>query len=81
MPLTMPQAPTHVDLLEIFHARQLLDAVDGQLQRLEQNARERLFHDFERLHATRGHYLELREQLRDLLQRLGDTAVLSLDRR
>lgn len=67
--------PVHlVDLLEIYHARQLRHQVEFQVQRLEQlQAEERTSGDAANLLEIAAYYDALQLSLDHLLQALGDT--------
>ena len=61
-----------VDLLEIFHARQLRDAALSQLRRLNQQADHQSLDQRMRQHAIAGYYKALLLTSAELLQELGD---------
>jgi hypothetical protein len=65
-----------VDLLEIYHARQMRDALISQLRRLRADEPLNPFLDEARRHETRTHYEAMLLTVAELLRLLGDDLPL-----
>ena len=66
-----------VDLLEIYHARQVRDLLLAQLRRLNEDDPENPLHDEARRRDTRSYYEAMLITAAELLSGLGDELPLS----
>ena len=64
-----------VDLLEIYHARQLRDDILAQLRRLRSGRQQLPLHEIARHKEVVRYYEALLLTVADMLQQLGDTEV------
>ena len=64
-----------VDLLEIYHARQLRDDILAQLRRLRSGQHQLPLHEVARHKEVVRYYEALLLTVADMLQQLGDTEV------
>ena len=64
-----------VDLLEIYHARQMRDEIIAQLRRLRCDAHKLPVHDAARRREVRGYYEAMLLTIAELLQTIGDDEI------
>lgn len=65
-----------VDLLEIYHARQLRDQIILQLRRLRSSAPPLPLHEQARRREVRGYYEALLLTVAELQQQMGDDEIV-----
>jgi hypothetical protein len=68
-------SPEPIDLIEIYHARQLRNLITEQLRRLAHDDGVATMLDHERRHEVREHYTALLIGTDELLRNLGDVAT------
>lgn len=64
-----------VDLLEIYHARQMREEIRGQIRRLRRVDGMNLLVDYVRRRETRSYYEAMLLAIDELLKSLGDRAL------